>query len=136
MNIMAETPTIAAAPADAANILHAVEHIALSRLVPSTANVRRMNTLVGVSELADSIEAHGLIHNLTVRKAKKGNYEVVAGSRRLAALTLLAKEGRLGVADWNAVREMRATTSPAIPPTCGAGSWLKRWSACLTCWPS
>ncbi|KSV67259.1 hypothetical protein N182_34065 [Sinorhizobium sp. GL2] len=97
MNIMAETPTIAAAPADAANILHAVEHIALSRLVPSTANVRRMNTLVGVSELADSIEAHGLIHNLTVRKAKKGKYEVVAGSRRLAALTLLAKEGRLGV---------------------------------------
>lgn len=76
-------------------IQHAVEAIALSRLVPSAANVRRVNAAVGISELADSIEAHGLIHNLTVRKGKKGRYEVVAGSRRLAALRLLAKEGRL-----------------------------------------
>ncbi|MCZ7935720.1 ParB/RepB/Spo0J family partition protein [Agrobacterium leguminum] len=78
-----------------ASIQHAVEPIALNRLVPSKANVRRVNAAVGVSELADSIEAHGLIHNLTVRKAKKGRYEVIAGSRRLAALRLLAKEGRL-----------------------------------------
>jgi ParB family chromosome partitioning protein len=80
----------------AINIRHALETISLSQLVPSKANVSSMNALVGISELADSIEAHGLIHNLTVRKAKKGNrYEVVAGSRRLAALRLLAKEGRL-----------------------------------------
>ncbi len=72
-----------------------IEPIALSRLVPSKANVRRVNAAVGVSELADSIEALGLIQNLTVRKAKKGKYEVVAGSRRLAALQLLVKEGRL-----------------------------------------
>ncbi|MGQ2963040.1 MAG: ParB/RepB/Spo0J family partition protein [Agrobacterium sp.] len=65
-------------------IQHAVEPIALNRLVPSKANVRRVNAAVGVSELADSIEAHGLIHNLTVRKAKKGRYEVIAGSRRPA----------------------------------------------------
>ncbi|AYM10851.1 ParB/RepB/Spo0J family partition protein [Agrobacterium tumefaciens] len=76
-------------------IQHAVEAIALNRLVPSATNVRRVNAAVGISELADSIEAHGLIHNLTVRKGKKGRYEVVAGSRRLAALRLLAKEGRL-----------------------------------------
>ncbi len=76
-------------------IQHVVEAIALNRLVPSAANVRRVNAAVGISELADSIEAHGLIHNLTVRKGKKGKYEVVAGSRRLAALRLLAKEGRL-----------------------------------------
>ncbi|WFU05849.1 ParB/RepB/Spo0J family partition protein (plasmid) [Rhizobium sp. CB3171] len=72
-----------------------IEPIALSRLVPSKANVRRVNAGVGVSELADSIEAHGLIQNLTVRKVKKGKYEVVADSRRLAALNLLVKEGRL-----------------------------------------
>lgn len=64
------------------------KEIPLSRLVPSPANVRRFNAAVNVGELADSIEAHGLIQNLTVRKAKRGNkYEVVAGSRRLAALT-------------------------------------------------
>ena len=72
-----------------------IEQIPLSRLVPSKANVRRVNAAVGVSELADSIEAHGLLQNLTVRKGKKGKYEVVAGSRRLAALHLLVKEGRL-----------------------------------------
>lgn len=70
--------------------------IPLSRLVPSPANVRRVNAAVNVGELADSIEAHGLIQNLTVRKAKRGNkYEVVAGARRFAALTLLVKQGRL-----------------------------------------
>lgn len=77
------------------NIQHDVERITLNRLVPSPANVRRVNSTMGVSELADSIEAVGLLHNLTVRKGKKGKYEVVAGSRRLAALRLLAKEGRL-----------------------------------------
>lgn len=71
-----------------------IRHIPLSKLVPSKANVRRVNSTVGVSELADSIKAHGLIQNLTVRKTKKGDkYEVVAGARRLAALRLLVKEG-------------------------------------------
>ncbi|QCL82913.1 ParB/RepB/Spo0J family partition protein (plasmid) [Agrobacterium tumefaciens] len=71
-----------------------IRHIPLSKLVPSAANVRRVNSTAGVSELADSIEAHGLIQNLTVRKAKKGDkFEVVAGARRLAALRLLVKEG-------------------------------------------
>ncbi len=77
------------------SIQHEVERITLNRLVPSPANVRRVNATAGVSELADSIKAVGLLHNLTVRKGKKGKYEVVAGSRRLAALRLLAKEGRL-----------------------------------------
>lgn len=74
----------------AANIVR----IPLSKLLPSKANVRRVNSTVGVSKLADSIEAHGLIQNLTVRKARKGDrYEVVAVARRLAALRLLVKEG-------------------------------------------
>ncbi|MGR9159710.1 ParB/Srx family N-terminal domain-containing protein [Rhizobium leguminosarum] len=77
------------------SIQHEEESIALNRLVPSAGNVRRLNASAGLSELADSIEAHGLIHKLTVRKGKKGKYEVIAGSRRLGALRLLAKEGRL-----------------------------------------
>ena len=69
--------------------------IALGQLVPSKANVRRVNSMVGIDELADSIEAHGLIQNIAVRKAEKGTkFEVVAGARRLAALRLLFKEGR------------------------------------------
>ena len=72
-----------------------IQHIALSKLVPSKANVRKVNSSAGIGELTDSIEAHGLIQNLTVRKSSKGQkFEVVAGARRLAALRLLAKEGR------------------------------------------
>ena len=75
----------------------AIQHIALSRLAPSKANVRRVNSTAGISALADSIKAHGLIQNLTVRKAAKGQkFEVVAGARRLAALRLLVKEGTFG----------------------------------------
>ncbi|CVI17471.1 putative plasmid stabilization protein [Agrobacterium fabacearum CFBP 5771] len=90
-----ETTTILTVSEPTVSIQHDIERIALNRLVPSPANVRRVNATAGVSELADSIEAVGLLHNLTVRKGKKGKYEVVAGSRRLAALRLLAKEGRL-----------------------------------------
>lgn len=77
-------------------LLPETKDIPLSRLVPSPANVRRVNAAVNVEELADSIEAHGLIQNLTVRKAKRGNkYEVVAGARRFAALSRLVSQGRL-----------------------------------------
>lgn len=69
--------------------------VSLGQLVPSQSNVRRVNAVSGIAELADSIEAHGLIQNIVVRRADKGSkYEVVAGARRLAALRLLLKEGR------------------------------------------
>ncbi|MER9474379.1 ParB/RepB/Spo0J family partition protein [Mesorhizobium sp. M0520] len=69
--------------------------IPLGKLVPSKVNVRRVNSEAGRAELAASIEAHGLIHNLVTRKAPKGaKYEVVAGGRRLGALRLLLEEGR------------------------------------------
>ncbi len=69
--------------------------IPLGKLVPSRANVRRVNSEAGKAELAASIEAHGLIHNLVTRKAGKGpKFEVVAGGRRLGALRLLLEEGR------------------------------------------
>lgn len=54
----------------------AFQDIALSRLVPSAANVRKVNSTSGIGELADSIEAHGLIQNLTVRKAGKGQMRI------------------------------------------------------------
>jgi ParB family chromosome partitioning protein len=69
--------------------------IPLGKLVPSKLNVRRITNKGDRAELAASIEHHGLIQNLVVRKADKGNkYEVVAGGRRLDALTLLMKDGR------------------------------------------
>lgn len=90
-----ETAEIEDTAHDVTYLLPETKQIPLSRLVPSPANVRRVNAAVNVEELADSIEAHGLIQNLTVRKTRRGNkYEVVAGARRLAALSLLVRQGR------------------------------------------
>jgi ParB family transcriptional regulator, chromosome partitioning protein len=68
-----------------------IKSIPLSQLVPSPSNVRKTDAATGIAELAASIEAHGLLQNLQVRKTANGTFEVVAGSRRHLALKLLAK---------------------------------------------
>ncbi|WP_253204195.1 ParB N-terminal domain-containing protein [Rhizobium sp. X9] len=89
------------------------KEIPLSRLVPSPANVRRFNAAVNVGELADSIEAHGLIQNLTVRKAKRGNkYEVVAGSAASPLSPFWSRK-----ADWTRARSFPATFVPVTTAT-------------------
>jgi ParB family chromosome partitioning protein len=72
-----------------------IKSIPLSQLVPSPANVRKTNATRGVEELAASIEAHGLLQNLQVRKGGNGKYEVVAGGRLLDALRFLAKRKKV-----------------------------------------
>ena len=78
--------------------------IAINKLAKSPLNVRKKEPH-GIAELADLVKSQGLIHNLVVteqqqkKKKKTGNYEVVAGGRRLAALELLVAEGRLSDAD-------------------------------------
>ncbi|MGP1681283.1 MAG: ParB/RepB/Spo0J family partition protein [Giesbergeria sp.] len=69
--------------------------VPLSQLRPSKRNVRK--TLgASINALASSIHRVGLLQNLTVILASDGeHYEVVAGSRRLAALKLLAKKHRI-----------------------------------------
>jgi ParB family chromosome partitioning protein len=74
--------------------------VPLSQLQRSNDNVRRTGADTGISTLAASIEAHGLLQNLGVRKlptngAGKRNYEVVAGGRRLQALKLLVQRRKL-----------------------------------------
>jgi ParB family chromosome partitioning protein len=71
-----------------------IQNIALDKLIPSAANVRKTHTNEGIKELADNIAALGLLQNLQVRE-QDDKFEVVAGMRRLAALKLLAKEKRL-----------------------------------------
>lgn len=66
-------------------------HIDLQQLHPSNLNVRKKG--VGdVTSLTSSIRAIGLIQPLLVR-AKEDGFEVIAGQRRLAALTRLNEEG-------------------------------------------
>ena len=70
-----------------------LQTIALNKLVPSKANVRRTDSGEGIEELAHSIATHGLRQNLNVRQTEGGRFEVVAGGRRFRALKLLAKQG-------------------------------------------
>ena len=72
-----------------------IQMITLNKLIPSSANVRKTGAAIEIDELAASIEAHGLLQNLQVCTAAKGKFEVIAGGRRLAALKLLAKKGKL-----------------------------------------
>ena len=74
--------------------------IPLNKLVRSERNVRKTGG-ESIEDLAASILAHGLLHNLTVveqrnhKGTSSGKYEVVAGGRRYAALQRLAKEKKL-----------------------------------------
>jgi ParB family transcriptional regulator, chromosome partitioning protein len=74
-----------------------MQTIPLNQLVFSPANVRKTGAKDGIDGLAASIAAHGLLQNLQVRPGDAGQYEVVAGGRRLAALRLLAKQQKITV---------------------------------------
>lgn len=65
----------------------------LSQLVVSPKNVR--DEPGDVTALAASIAAVGLLQNLVVSPTENGTYQVDAGGRRFAALTLLAREGKI-----------------------------------------
>jgi len=76
--------------------------VPLSRLRsrPSKRNVRR-KARTSIAALAASIRRLGLLQNLTVIPCgDDGDFEVVAGGRRLAALKLLAKKRRIPE-DWS-----------------------------------
>src|SRR5271155_2501846 len=78
------------------NFMTDTTSIPLNKLVAWDGNVRKTaGSDTGLAELAASIAAHGLLNNLVVRKDRKGKHAVIAGGRRLAALQLLADEGRI-----------------------------------------
>ncbi len=72
-----------------------VNEIKLSEIAPSALNPRKTFDEVELKELAQSIEANGLIQPVTLRKytgedGKK--YEIVCGERRFRAVSLLGKD--------------------------------------------
>src|SRR5947207_6442215 len=71
------------------------EIIPLNKLVLWTGNVRKTGLETGLDELAASIAAHGLLNPLTVRKAAKGKYAVIAGQRRFRAMRKLVEAGTI-----------------------------------------
>jgi len=73
-----------------------VRYVPVERVTASRFQMRRVFTPMAVRDLADSIERDGLIHEPRVRPhpEKPGYYELLAGERRVRALSLLAEEGR------------------------------------------
>jgi ParB/RepB/Spo0J family partition protein len=63
------------------------------------ANVRFRDNYGDIQELADNIAAKGLLVPLSVEKLPDGNYGIISGHRRYAALQLLVEQGRLTDAD-------------------------------------
>ncbi|MFL6959452.1 ParB N-terminal domain-containing protein [Nocardiopsis yanglingensis] len=100
MNAVLKTETIAietAAPLEVADPTKNLILVPLSQLLPrrSKRNVRT-TPRQSIPELAASIARVGLLQNLIViLSADGGQYEVVAGDRRLTALKLLAKKKRI-----------------------------------------
>ena len=70
-----------------------ITNIQLYKLTAWEGNVRKTQNK-GIDELAASIEAHGLLQSLVVRKDGK-KFAVVAGNRRLAALAALLNAGKI-----------------------------------------
>jgi ParB family transcriptional regulator, chromosome partitioning protein len=69
--------------------------IPLNKLVAWNTNVRRTNPDAGLTELAASISSMGLLQSLVVKKEPKGKFAVIAGRRRLSALSMLASSGQI-----------------------------------------
>lgn len=72
-----------------------VFYVPLPKLTTHPNNVRRTDKRADIEALAASIAAHGLLQNLSVVAGDDETYAVIAGARRLAALKLLAKSGKI-----------------------------------------
>jgi ParB family transcriptional regulator, chromosome partitioning protein len=65
--------------------------IDLSHILPNPAQPRKFFDEDSLKELTDSIDTHGLIQPITVKKMDDGKYLLVAGERRFRAHQLLGK---------------------------------------------
>ena len=91
-------PTFHSQPTKRKLSMNAAQHlqtteISLKKLLAWNGNVRRTNPDQHIEELAASIAAVGLLQNLVVRQESRGKFTVVAGRRRLLALSQLAAAG-------------------------------------------
>ena len=69
--------------------------VPLKNLLAWEGNVRTTEPDKSIHELAASIEAVGLLHSLVVEPTQRGKYPVIAGKRRLLALSLLHQQGKI-----------------------------------------
>ena len=90
--------------------------VPFNKLVLSEDHQARSATapVMSLPELAASIKDSGVLQNLVVVQAARGRYEVCAGGRRLAALTLLVA-ARKSVAPVEGSERLWSKTMPSNP---------------------
>jgi ParB family transcriptional regulator, chromosome partitioning protein len=69
--------------------------IPLNKLVPWDGNVRKTNATDDLEELVASIEAHGILQSLVVKKTSRGKFSIIAGRRRYHASRILVERGTM-----------------------------------------
>lgn len=68
-----------------------VESIQIDRIVPNRYQPRQVFDSSKITELAESIDEHGLLQPIVVRPIEENMYEIIAGERRFRALQSLHK---------------------------------------------
>ena len=70
-----------------------IESIAIDEIIPNPYQPREVFEEQKIKELAQSIQTHGLIQPIVLRKSERvsGGYEIVSGERRYRALCMLGK---------------------------------------------
>ena len=68
-----------------------VESIQIERIVPNRYQPRHVFDSSKITELAESIDEHGLLQPIVVRPIEENMYEIIAGERRFRALQSLHK---------------------------------------------
>ncbi|WP_077616221.1 nucleoid occlusion protein [Caenibacillus caldisaponilyticus] len=69
-----------------------VEELEVSAIVPNRYQPRTVFNDDKIEELAQTIETHGMIQPIVVRKCEDGKYEIIAGERRWRAVSHLGWE--------------------------------------------
>ena len=69
-----------------------VFQVEINRIVPNRYQPRQFFSDQGLSELAESIQTHGIIQPVLLRGLPHGGYELIAGERRLRAARLLGMQ--------------------------------------------
>lgn len=66
-----------------------VQEIVLKQIVPNRQQPRKQFSNESISELADTIAAHGLLQPIVLRQYEPDHYEIIAGERRFRAVQAL-----------------------------------------------
>lgn len=84
------TAPTAAPDTTAATAAKRVQEVALKQIVPNRHQPRKQFGDESISELAETIAAHGLLQPIILREYEPRHYEIIAGERRFRAVQALA----------------------------------------------